>query len=825
MKRAAILAAWLLLAAACVAVMLGARYSTDMSAFLPSRPSARQQLLVDQIRDGALSRLVLIGLQGGTPAARAQASRDLAARLRADDAFAAVINGDAASRERDEAWLLAQRYALSPQVTPERFTPEGLRAALQGSIAALGGSAGLVLKALLPRDPTGEMSALISQMAGGPLPNSSEGVWASGDGSLALLAALTAAPGADTDAQERALARLQAAFEAAAPPASGVRLLMTGAPVFSVDARRTIRSEVGRLSLAGTLTVFFMMLAFYRSLRNVLIGLLPVASGIAAAIAAVALGFETVHAITIGFGTTLMGETIDYSIYFLVQSGAGGHPEAARQRARWLRSYWPTIRLGVLTSVCGFAALAFSSFPGLAQLGVYSVAGLLTAAAVTRYVLPALPAAPVPPGSIAWLGVRMAALRRAMQALRWPAAACAAAALLIVISHGAALWARGLSGLNPAPLALQKLDERLRGEAGAPDLRFLVIAPAATADGALAAAERAERLLAPWVQRGDILHIDSPARFLPSAAAQAARRAALPAPDDLRQRLQAATSGLPIRPERLEPFVQDVAQARQQPPLTASALQGASFDFALQTLLLPREGGWAALLPLRLPGTPTPEDIARLQAAVDQALAGAPEEAAAKTAADSMADSAADSAADAPFFLDLDAQTAALFGQYLDEALLFTSLGAAAILAVLAAALRSARALLRVLPPLAAAVLLVMAAHALAGTPLTLLHLIGLLLIVAVGSNYALFFNQNISGAQSEGGSAAALASLALANVSTLIGFGVLGLSQVPVLHAIGATVGPGALLALLLSMSWSARQPPRRDAKERAGQARAAVI
>ena len=211
------------------------------------------------------------------------------------------------------------------------------------------------------------MSALISQMAGGPLPNSSEGVWASGDGSLALLAALTAAPGADTDAQERALARLQAAFEAAAPPASGVRLLMTGAPVFSVDARRTIRSEVGRLSLAGTLTVFFMMLAFYRSLRNVLIGLLPVATGIAAAIAAVALGFETVHAITIGFGTTLMGETIDYSIYFLVQSGAGSHPEAARQRARWLRSYWPTIRLGVLTSVCGFAALAFSSFPGLAQ--------------------------------------------------------------------------------------------------------------------------------------------------------------------------------------------------------------------------------------------------------------------------------------------------------------------------------------------------------------------------------------------------------------------------------------------------------------------------
>ena len=42
MKHATILAAWLLLAAACVAVMLGARYSTDMSAFLPSRSSVCQ---------------------------------------------------------------------------------------------------------------------------------------------------------------------------------------------------------------------------------------------------------------------------------------------------------------------------------------------------------------------------------------------------------------------------------------------------------------------------------------------------------------------------------------------------------------------------------------------------------------------------------------------------------------------------------------------------------------------------------------------------------------------------------------------------------------
>ena len=107
-----------------------------------------------------------------------------------------------------------------------------------------------------------------------------------------------------------------------------------------------------------------------------------------------------------------------------------------------------------------------------------------------------------------------------------------------------------------------------------------------------------------------------------------------------------------------------------------------------------------------------------------------------------------------------------------------------------------------------------MAAHVLAGTRLTLLHLVGLLLIVAVGSNYALFFDQSFgpSSSRSSAGlssavtptQATALASLALANVSTMIGFGILAWSQVPVLHAVGATVGPGALLALLLAMAWS---------------------
>jgi predicted exporter len=99
-----------------------------------------------------------------------------------------------------------------------------------------------------------------------------------------------------------------------------------------------------------------------------------------------------------------------------------------------------------------------------------------------------------------------------------------------------------------------------------------------------------------------------------------------------------------------------------------------------------------------------------------------------------------------------------------------------------------------------------------------LLHVVGMLLIVAVGSNYALFFDKRFSGAAS--GSAGSglgkgeaseltLASLLVANCATVLGFGVLAISSVPVLHDLGETVAPGAFLALIYA-ALLAREPAR---------------
>src|SRR4029079_4324802 len=137
-------------------------------------------------------------------------------------------------------------------------------------------------------------------------------------------------------------------------------------------------------SVIATSLVAALLLLLYRSLRVLLLGLLPVASGALAGSGADSLGCGSVHGITLGFGATLIGEGVDYAIYLFTQIAPGTTPEKTLDRI------WPTLRLGVLTSICGFSAMLLSSFPGLAQLGLFSIAGLIVAVAVTRYVLPIL---------------------------------------------------------------------------------------------------------------------------------------------------------------------------------------------------------------------------------------------------------------------------------------------------------------------------------------------------------------------------------------------------------------------------------------------------
>jgi predicted exporter len=787
-RRRTAIVVWALLLAAAALVVIRARYSADLSAFLPRAPTPAQRLLVEQLRQGVASRLIIVAIEGADPAARARLSAGLAGRLRAQGQFLSVANGDQATARRDEAFLFAHRYLLSPSVTPQRFTVAGLRAAIRSTIDSLASPAGLLTESLVPSDPTGEMMTLLGQLGQQQAPRTLDGVWASRNGERALLIVQTRAAGSDTDGQERAVAAIRGAF-AASLAAQHVQasLQMTGPGVFAVEARAHIKRQVARLSIVSSLLILTLLALVYRSLPPLILGLVPVASGAVAGIAAVALGFGVVQGVTLGFGVTLIGEGVDYSIYLFVQSRSradsvpAGSPAAP---AAWA-VVWPTIRLGMLTSVCGFASLLPSGFPGLAQLGLYSLTGVLAAGLATRFVLPALLPRDFMIRDLSPIGRRAERILGRIRAGRAAIGLVALAAAVLLYLHRDRLFSHELSALSPVPAAAQALDGRLRADLGAPDVRYLVVVSAPDRQAALRGAQEVGSELEGLESRNVISGYESPALYLPSAAVQRRRQASLPPPQVLQARLQQALAGLPLRASRLQPFLRDVEAARQAPLLRRQDLAGTSFAAVADSLLVREGAHWHALLPLTAP-TSGPHaftiDFAQVRKAV---AAAAPAQAT---------------------VLDLKGQANALYGTYLREAVRLSLWGLAAITVLLLLALRSPARVTRILVPLAAAVLAVAAGLTLCGQRLTLLHVIGMLLIVAVGSNYALFFDRPHAGRCAQ--PALTLASLLVANCATVLGFGVLAFSSVPVLQNLGATVAPGAFLALVFA-ALLARRPP----------------
>jgi predicted exporter len=267
---------------------------------------------------------------------------------------------------------------------------------------------------------------------------------------------------------------------------------------------------------------------------------------------------------------------------------------------------------------------------------------------------------------------------------------------------------------------------------------------------------------------------------LPSQALQQSRLANLPNAEALRLALAEATRDGPLPAQRLEPFVADVQAARSLPVLRLEDLRATGLSPLIDALLLQRsDGSWVALLPLQPP-------LAAGQhldtAAVRQALQSVP----------------------GSQVLEIGAELTRIYAHYLHQAQVQALLGAVAVLVLVALVLRSWRRLLAVCQPLLLAVLLTMGTLAAVGVELGILHLVGLLLVVAVGSNYALFFDMLQSDAATA--DVDTLASLVLANLTTVLSFGLIAMSGIPALSAIGCVVALGCLLALLLAAAFAPR-------------------
>lgn len=747
------------------------RVDSDFAAFLPAAATTEQRFLVAELREGVASRLLLIELGGDTPERLATVSRALAERLAADPGFRYVNNGDAEWQRHDFEVLRAHRYLLSDNVTGRQFSVEGLHAALVARIRGLSTSSGLVEKSLLTQDPTGETLHIVQRLAPATRPRQEYGLWFSSEGARALLIAETHAAGSDLDGQARALASLESAFaHARADTRATLRYSSPGA--MAAQSRALIAGDATRLALVSTALILAILGFVYRSPLIVLLCAVPALTGLIVGVATVDIAFGSVHGITLGFGATLLGEAVDYPSYLLTQMRPD--ESAPATLARLAR----TLALAVLTTAASSVALLLAGFPGLAQLGLLTMVGVVAAGAVTAWVLPRwVPARWRPRLAATPWQARFALSPRARMTV-----AAALAIALVALAATKPWWDDDLANMNPLPAELKQRDRELRSALGAPDVRWMLLIQGATREDVLRTAER----LRPALEQAVVAHtlggFDLVSDYLPSQAMQRQRQASLPEPAQLRERFADAANGLPIRIEAFEPFFAAVANARAAAPLEAADLAGTALALKVEGLLRHDVAQWYAVVSLA--GV---ENAKGVETAIAGARIGGVR------------------------WIDLQATSRILMGDFRAHALGAFGVGAFLILGVLAVGLSSVRAAAWIALPVTVAVITTAATLVILGFRLTVFHLVALMLVAGIGTNYALFLARGAGTGDMPG---TMFRSLAVVVGATLCAFATLATSQMPVLRAIGVTVTLGAMLSLvfavLLPFAASARPAAR---------------
>ncbi|HEX7348100.1 MAG TPA: xanthomonadin transporter [Rhodanobacteraceae bacterium] len=763
MKRGARIAiglAWLaVIAALGWGVAQHLKINSDLRDFVPPARTADQRLLLNEIGRGPGSRLLLIAISHAPRGELVRLSRGLDAALAKDAEFVHVANGsnDLAHLARD---LLPYRYLLSPTLDTHRFDAAYLHAQLQQRVEDLSSPAAALLEPWLPSDPTLETLKLARRWAPARQPQRIDGVWFSARGE-ALLVAETRAAGFDPAAQARAIASLQRQF-AALPGAAGARLTLSGPGWFGVEASRTTRAEADRFAIATSIGFVLLLLIAYRSVVPVLVTALPLLSGAVVGFALLALTFGHAHGITVAFGFTLLGVAQEYPLRVF------SHRRVGVPTVQSVRELWPLLATAIVSVAIAYLAFFASGVAGLQQLAVFTIGGLLTAGACTRWLLPwVLPPATRDMAATPGLAAAWQFLSR-LPRPRWLPWLVALVGIGIVAFAPGRFWQNDLSALTPIPQAELKLDARLRNALGAPDVRYLLVVRAATEQGVLQLSER----IAPALQKLMAAHAvdggELPSRFLPSIATQRARQAKLPDAVKLQAALQQALQGLPFRAGVFAPFVADVEAARKLPPLTPAQFERSPLGVRLAAMLVPQGHGWVGLGTLS--GVNDPAAFASLAQATHGAV----------------------------HLLDLKAATESLIIAYRQRILVALGIAALLLCVAVTLALRSVRRAAHVLGPMALATLLVLAVLRAAGIPLSLFHLVSLTLAAGLGLHYALFFERRTDDAKED---LRTLHATLVCVASALLVFGVLALSSVPVLRAIGLTVALGVAFHFTLSV------------------------
>ncbi len=368
---------------------LSQKISHDLLDLIPRGRREAELSVVRSLANEKQARVGLFALHAPEGSARAGAAAAFADALRASPAFAEVeVAGDTDSRDALGRQIFEQRMELllPGWLAETRREFESAQAGAQGGAppwadwlaertatkleAFLARPEALAFQEALPADPLLLLPGLVeTAMAPGGEPPGPAGV--------TLVWALTRARPMDEAGQGPVFAAVDAALAAARAVEPAATLRWTGIARFAEENSRRIRSEMSLLNMLSLVAVLGVAAVCLRRVLPAL-HLAPVVLGaVLGAWVAVTLAFERVHVLVFVVGSLLAGVAIDYGFYLYLQPSLDPGEHYSEKARRLMKPLLGS----ALTTVIGFSLLMFSDLPLIRQLGVFVSAGLLAALA------------------------------------------------------------------------------------------------------------------------------------------------------------------------------------------------------------------------------------------------------------------------------------------------------------------------------------------------------------------------------------------------------------------------------------------------------------
>ncbi len=538
----------------------------------------------------------------------------------------------------------------------------------------------------------------------------------------------------------------------------GLEVVKSGVMFFASTTSKSVEKDISIIGLVSGLLLLILILLVFRSLFAVGIVLITVLIAFLYAVIASYIFFPKIYILTIAFGTSLIGMSADYCLYWLTAS-IDDHKDTF-QRRRYLM---PGMLLALMTTVLGYLLMVITPFPVLSQMALFSIVGIVAAWMTVILVFPFIKGLHFEGGLAVYLVKNLQ-----LVIFRLPSKFKLVVTIAMIMFSVYGLQAVRVDDdlRSMASLDRDLLVDQLKasGILGIPSPSQFFVITTSSEQETLEKTENLALRLDKLVTDGLITGYQAITQYVPSIVTQKIAS-------------EAYTSINKVSASKLIAKEFDIgsawveSQGRVDKPLTISDIQGLPIYQKLSYLWFDSERYASKSSAVLLTGVNSSAAVRALSEFSDNDVS----------------------------WINKTQEISELFGKY--RALFILVISAGYLLTFLVVYIRYKRDAWRAIVPPIFATLITLGIISLLGESVSLLSVVAFALLLGVGTDYGIFLLQYP-------GDKKVLLSISVAAMMTLISFGSLAFSSIPALHSFGIALLLGVLFSWILTIFYSRRVP-----------------